>query len=238
MSLVRVALLGPVRGWSGERELELGAPMQRALFGLLAVNAGRMVARAELISALWGDQAPASAEGSLHTYVAGLRRTLEPDRTHRAPSTVLISTGTGYLLTVDELDITGFEGNRERSRQFKADGRRAEAVTELDKALALWRGTPFDGVACPYAERERARLQELRLQVVDERAELMLALGRHHDLAAELGALVREHPLFERLRALLMITLYRCGRQADAWRPTRRHAGCSRRSWPSSRRRS
>ncbi|MBA8931433.1 DNA-binding SARP family transcriptional activator/tetratricopeptide (TPR) repeat protein [Kutzneria viridogrisea] len=215
---IRVALLGPVRGWAAERELELGAPMQRALFGLLAVNANRMVPRSELIFSLWGEQAPASAEGSVHTYVAGLRRTLEPNRTQRAPSTVLISTGAGYLLRMNEelLDVTAFAAHRERARSLRAEGRQTEAVAELDRAVALWQGTPFDGLACPYVDSERARLSELRLQVVDERAELMLALGRHHDLAAELPGVVREHPLGERLRWLLMLTLYRCGRQADA----------------------
>jgi DNA-binding SARP family transcriptional activator len=215
---LRVALLGLVRGWTGDRELELGAPMQRALFGLLALSPNRMVSRSELVQALWGEQAPASAEGSVHTYVAGLRRALEPNRTNRAPSTMLINTGSGYLLRMapDQLDVTAFEEHRKRARQLRAKGEAEAAVVELDEALVLWRGTPFDGLSCPYVEQERPRLSELRLLVVEERAALLLELGRHNDLAAELPALVREHPLRERLRGLLMITLYRCGRQADA----------------------
>ncbi|MEV6606652.1 BTAD domain-containing putative transcriptional regulator [Kutzneria sp. NPDC051319] len=217
-SALRVALLGPVRGWAGDRELELGAPMQRALFGLLALSPNRMVGRSELITALWGEAAPASAEGSVHTYVAGLRRALEPNRTHRAPSTVLVNAGPGYLLRMepDNLDVTALNGQRERARLLRGEGHPEQAAAELDSALALFRGTPFDGLSCPYVEQERPRLNELRLLVIEERASLMLDLGRHNDLAAELPALVREHPLWERLRGLLMITLYRCGRQADA----------------------
>jgi DNA-binding SARP family transcriptional activator len=217
-SALRVALLGPVRGWVGDRELELGAPMQRALFGLLALSPNRMVGRSELITALWGEAAPASAEGSVHTYVAGLRRALEPNRTHRAPSTILVNAGPGYLLRMDpdELDVTALNGHRDRARQQRGEGRAEQAAAELDAALALFGGTPFDGLSCPYVEQERPRLNELRLLVIEERASLMLDLGRHHDLAAELPALVREHPLWERLRGLLMVTLYRCGRQADA----------------------
>nr|WP_273935942.1 BTAD domain-containing putative transcriptional regulator [Kutzneria chonburiensis] len=201
-SVLRVALLGPVRGWVGDRELELGAPMQRALFGLLALSPNRMVGRSELITALWGEAAPASAEGSVHTYVAGLRRALEPNRTHRAPSTILVNAGPGYLLRMDpdNLDVTALNGHRDRARALRADGRPEQAVVELDAALALFRGTPFDGLSCPYVEQERPRLNELRLLVIEERASLMLDLGRHHDLAAELPALVREHPLWERLR--------------------------------------
>ncbi|GAA3434291.1 AfsR/SARP family transcriptional regulator [Kutzneria kofuensis] len=217
-SVLRVALLGPVRGWAGDRELELGAPMQRALFGLLALSPNRMVGRSELITALWGDQAPASAEGSVHTYVAGLRRALEPNRTHRAPSTMLVNAGPGYLLRMDpdNLDVSALNAHRERARLLRGEGHPEQAAAELDAALSLFRGTPFDGLSCPYVEQERPRLNELRLLVIEERASLMLDLGRHHDLAAELPALVREHPLWERLRGLLMITLYRCGRQADA----------------------
>ena len=134
-SALRVALLGPVRGWAGDRELELGAPMQRALFGLLALSPNRMVGRSELITALWGEAAPASAEGSVHTYVAGLRRALEPNRTHRAPSTVLVNAGPGYLLRMEpdnpaaqhRLAVLNGEAVREatpKKRGFKLFGRK------------------------------------------------------------------------------------------------------------------
>src|ERR1044072_8337666 len=77
---LRVGVLGPLRAWRGGAEIGLGPARQRAVFAVPAVNAGRAVPRAELIAGVWGDSAPASVEGSVHTYVSGLRRALEPDR--------------------------------------------------------------------------------------------------------------------------------------------------------------
>src|SRR5579859_4774912 len=98
---LRVGVLGPVCAWraaedeGSEEELSLGQPRQLAVLGLLAVRANHVVSRAEFIDAVWGDQPPASAEGGVYTYIAGLRRVLEPGRRrdgtrHEAPS-VLVS---------------------------------------------------------------------------------------------------------------------------------------------------
>ena len=86
----------------------------------------------------------------------------------------------------------------------------------LTSALRLWRAAPLSGVPGPWAEIERVRLSEVRLTAIEERAEIMLMLGRAAAMAAELTGLVREHPLREALRGQLMLALYRCGRQADA----------------------
>src|SRR5215469_16283233 len=109
-ALLRVRLLGRVRAWRGERELDLGAPKQRAVLSILAMRANQAVSRNELIDAVWGESPPASAANGVHVYVAELRRLLEPDRAHRAPGQVLTATSPGYLLRLapGQLDVEVF----------------------------------------------------------------------------------------------------------------------------------
>src|SRR5215470_8488070 len=92
------------------------------------------------------------------------------------------------------------------------------AVSALHSALLLWRGIAFAGVPGPFAETERVRLGELRSAAAEERADVLLALGRHEEVVPDLTAMVADHPLRERMRGLLMIALYRCGRHAEALR--------------------
>ena len=215
-STIRVEVLGPVRAWRGDVEIDLGAPRQRAVLAVLASNANRAVSRTELIDSLWGEHAPASAEGSVHTYVAGLRRALEPDRTNRAPSQVLASAGSGYVLRLpdDQVDLMAFESHLAAMREVAADPQ--TALEHVDSAIALWRGAPLSGIPGPFSELERTRLAELHLTAVEHRASLMLRTGRATDVVAELSRVVHEHPLREKLRGLLMTGLYQCGRQAEA----------------------
>ncbi len=225
---LRVGVLGPVTAWHGERELHAGQPRQLAVLGVLATRANRVVSRGELVDAVWGDQPPATAEGGIYTYVAGLRRVLEPDRPRRdpdqpdrpkrAPARVLVSAGGGYMLRLDPgcLDSDHFEHCLARARGMRVSGDLASAVRAVDEALALWRGLPFAGVPGPFAEAERHRLRELRTAVAEERADLLLAQGQGAEAVPDLTALVAAHPLRERAHGLLMIALYRCGRQAEA----------------------
>src|SRR5262249_12541475 len=125
----------------------------------------------------------------------------------------------GYLLVLarDEVDAARFEQFLAQGRAALAEGRAAEAASVLRSALALWRGSALADVAYEsFAQREIARLEDLRLAVLEERIEADLALSRHADLVGELEALVAEHPLRERLRGQLMLALYRSGRQAEA----------------------
>ncbi|MEV4145406.1 BTAD domain-containing putative transcriptional regulator [Amycolatopsis sp. NPDC049691] len=215
---LRVGLLGPLRAWRGVAEIGLGPARQRAIFAVLAVNAGRPVPRAELIAGVWGDSAPASVEGSVHTYVSGLRRALEPDRSRWSAASVLVSDPAGYSLLLDEdaLDAAVFERHREQAQAHLDRGDPRAAVTELDAALALWQGEALSGVPGGFAERHREYLAELRLDTLERRAQALLALGGHLDLAPELAVLAGEHPLRESLRESLMLALYRSGRPADA----------------------
>jgi len=217
---LRVGVLGPVRAWLSGRELPVGPPRQQAVLGMLAMRANRVVSRDELVDAVWGQQAPASAEGGVHTYVAGLRRVLEPNRSRRGPSQVLASAGAGYVLRVDagQVDAIVFERSLQGGRRLRTSGDLTGAVAALETALGEWHGSAFAGVPGPFAMAERVRLAELRSAAAEERAELLLDLGRHEQAVPALAALVAEHPLRERMRGLLMIALYRCGRQAEALR--------------------
>jgi DNA-binding SARP family transcriptional activator/tetratricopeptide (TPR) repeat protein len=194
---------------------------------VLASRANRVVSRGELVDAVWGDEPPASAENGIYTYVAGLRRVLEPtapDRgpgpQRRRPGLVLVSSGGGYLLRLPPggLDAGHFEECLDRARGLRAAGDAGGAACAVNEALALWRGQPFAGVPGPFAEAERQRLAELRTTATEERADLMLAQGEHVAAVPELAALTAEHPLRERARGLLMLALYRSGRQAEALR--------------------
>lgn len=215
---LRVGVLGPVRAWIAGRELPPGPPRQQAVLGMLALRAGRVVSRDELVDAVWGQRAPASAEGGVHTYVAGLRRVLEPGRTRRGPAQLLASAGGGYVLRLDagQVDAVVFERGLAAGRRLRGAGDLTGAIAALDAALAEWHGSAFAGVPGPFASAERVRLAELRSAAAEERAEVLLDLGRHEQAVPELAALVAEHPLRERMRGLLMIALYRCGRQAEA----------------------
>jgi DNA-binding SARP family transcriptional activator len=215
---LRVEVLGPLRTWGGERELPLGGPRQRAVFAVLAMRANQVVSRTELIDALWGQDPPASADSSVYTYVAGLRRVLEPGRPRRSSGHVLASAGSGYLLRLEHgaLDVDVFHEHRDQAHRHRDTGDLPGAAQSFDAAMKLWRGPPLGAVPGPYAEIERTRLSELRLTAYQERAEVLLALGKHAELIVELPGLIQDYPLREGLRSLLMRALYRGGRQAEA----------------------
>lgn len=215
---LRIELLGPVRAWRGDEELDLGPGRCRAVFAMLAMRAGHTVSRQELIAGVWGDDPPASVEGNLYTYVSGLRRALDPTRTRWSGGDVLVSAGAGYCLRVapGAIDVTAFDRLRTQSVADAEHGEFRAAAEGLTAALDLWHGDALCGISGPFAERHRVQLGELRLAVVERRAEATLALGGHHEIVAELAGLVAEHPLREGLRGLLMLALYRAGRTAEA----------------------
>jgi DNA-binding SARP family transcriptional activator/tetratricopeptide (TPR) repeat protein len=218
--VLRVGVLGPVTAWYDDQELSVGQPRQQAVLGILAMRANRVISRGELVDAVWGQDPPASAEGGIYTYVAGLRRIIEPNRSLRGPGRVLVSSGAGYVLHLvpGQPDAVSFEQHLGRARQLRKGADLAGAVAALNSALGLWRGLAFAGVPGPFAETERVRLGELRSMAAEERADVLLALGRHEEVVPHLTAMVADHPLRERMRGLLMIALYRCGRHAEALR--------------------
>jgi DNA-binding SARP family transcriptional activator len=213
-----VELLGPVRAWRGDQELALGTPRRRSVLALLALRANRAVSRDELIDGMWGEDPPPTSVNALHVYVSGLRKTLEPERAHRAPGRVLLAGGPGYLLRLGpgQLDIDVFGQQLAAASAASAGGDLAGAARSLDAALRRWKAAPLSGIPGPGAEIERARLSEQRLTAIEERIEVMLALGQPAEAAAQLAGLVREHPLRERFRGQLMLALHRCGRPGEA----------------------
>ncbi|RAY11006.1 AfsR family transcriptional regulator [Actinomadura craniellae] len=212
---LRFAVLGPVRAWRGTTELELGAPQQQAMLAALLLRRNRTASAGDLVDALWGEEPPARATGTLRTYASRLRRALEADRSRPE---ILVSAGDGYALRVpaNALDSAVFEEHVAAAARARAGGDPAAAVDLLRAADGMWAGTPLAGLPGPYAEAQRIRLGERRLAALRTRLETELELGRHTTVVEELTALVDEHPLHEPLRRLLMLALYRGGRRAEA----------------------
>ncbi|MFF5178559.1 BTAD domain-containing putative transcriptional regulator [Micromonospora sp. NPDC000316] len=224
---LRFEILGPQRAWYADREIDLGPGKQRAVLAVLLLSAGRPVPTGQIVEAVWPDDPPANGPNVVQKYVAGLRRVLEPDRSPRTPGQVLSLTDAGYLLRVgpEALDAVRFERGIHRARQWRAEGRAVEALSELAAALDLWQGEPFVGFTGPTFEAARQRLVELRAVALETWAELTLDLGRHHEMIGELREVVAEFPVRERLRRQLMLALYRSGRQAEALAAYREFGG-------------
>ena len=210
---LRVETLGPLRVYAGERELAVGPPKQRAVLAVLALSTNSVVSRDDLVDRIWGPAPPATAAGSVHTYLSGLRRALaglgEP----------LTGSGTGYLLRLEpaRLDVAVVERLAARARADRVRHDPAAAVTAYDEALACWRsGSVLSGLSGPFVAEYRAWASDLRLRLLMERAELLLELGRPATAADGLRAHLPASPYDEQLRALLMTALCRSGRTADA----------------------
>ncbi len=211
---MRYRVLGPIEVSDGDRPLTLGEGRQRSVLTLLLLHRNEAVSSDRLIDALWGDRPPATAAKVLQNHIAHLRRALDDREGQR-----LLTRGRSYVLEVadGDLDLDRFERLVADGGGALATGRPADAAASLREALALWRGPPLADVAYePFAQAEIARLQERHTAALEQRIDADLALGRHADLVPELEGLVAEHPLRERLRAQLMVALYRCGRQAEA----------------------
>lgn len=210
-------LLGALELQNGDRPVALGGAKQRALLALLLVNANQVVSRDRLIDELWGEEPPPSVVQSVQVYVSRLRKLLPPD--------TLLTRPTGYLLEVEpaDVDLSCFERLLAEGRAALAAGDPEQASSAFHDALALWRGPPLAEFAYePFAQAVIGRLEELRVAAFEERIEADLALGRHSDVIAELDTLIAENPHRERLRAQLMLALYRSGRQAEALEVYRR----------------
>jgi DNA-binding SARP family transcriptional activator len=217
--MVQFRLLGPLEAQDGERGVELGRPKQRVLLAVLLVHANQVVSLDRLIEELWGAEPPPQAAASLQTYVSNLRRALEPGRPARAPSRVLVSQPPGYRLVVGaaDLDAARFAALAEEGQRLLGAGRPAAAARVLREGLGLWRGPALAEVADEaFAQAERNRLEELRVAALEDRLAADLDLGGHAAAVAELEELAGRYRFRERLAGLLMLALYRSGRQAEA----------------------
>ncbi|MFD4030115.1 BTAD domain-containing putative transcriptional regulator [Streptomyces sp. NPDC058637] len=209
-SELRFEVLGPVRARRGGQVLPSGSPQQRALLAALLLRDGRTATAAELIDALWGDDPPSQALATVRTYASRLRKTLGQD--------TLVSESGGYAVRIhrDALDLTHAQDLAAEAEKARSGGDRWQARTLINKLLGLWDGQALASVPGPYADNQRTSLEEWRLQLTETRLDLDLEVGCHAEAVSELTALTAAHPLRERLRELLMVALYRSGRQAEA----------------------
>ena len=201
-------ILGPLEVLDDGRAVSLGGPRQRAVLAVLLTRADETVSASRLIDEVWGERPPSAVANVLQGYVSELRKALG--------RTAIETRGRGYCIALgrgDEIDVQRFE----RLLAEAETAGPAEAAGMLREALAVWRGPALaDFSDEPFVRLAAGRLEELRLLALERRLEADLALGRHAEVVGELRGLVGEHPMRERLRAQLMLALYRSGRQAEA----------------------
>jgi DNA-binding SARP family transcriptional activator/tetratricopeptide (TPR) repeat protein len=206
-------VLGPLQVTQADAPVVLGGPRERMLLAALLVEHGRVVSVDGLVQALWGDDPPATAR---HQVAIGVSRLRKAFAAAGAGAGVIATCAPGYLVAGGWLDARCFEEHVRQAHDALAAGDREEAAGLLRAGLALWHGPALSGIDRPFAEIEAARLEERRLLVTEEHIGLELDLGRHEEAVADLLALVRAHPLRERLRGLLMLALHQAGRRAEA----------------------
>jgi DNA-binding SARP family transcriptional activator/tetratricopeptide (TPR) repeat protein len=206
-------LLGPLTVRCGGVAVAVPQGRQRAVLAALLLHANHVVPVDELAESLWGADLPRLARVSVQNHVMRLRRSLG------AAGSRIVTRPPGYLIGVGdgELDVARFEALVGEARAAAREGCWAAAAGQAAAGLALWRGEPLaDAGSDVLAAREVPRLAELRLQAAETRIDADLHLGRHGEVIGKLRRLAGEQPLRERLHALLMLALYRDGRQAEA----------------------
>ncbi|MEU4765924.1 BTAD domain-containing putative transcriptional regulator [Actinosynnema sp. NPDC023794] len=214
---VRFGVLGPLTVERDGEPPALGGPRQRDLLTLLVLRANRFVSAEWLVDALWDGQPPAGAQVTLRSYVAVLRRALEPERGRRAPAELLRGHAGGYELRVppDAVDAVRFTALAGQGSRALADGEWEAAGRHFADALALWRGE-VAAADLTAVRPDAARLTEARTAAGEGLFTAAVAAGRHQAVLPDLRQFVAAHPNRENARAQLMLALYRAGRQTDA----------------------
>jgi DNA-binding SARP family transcriptional activator len=213
-------ILGPLEVLDEGRVLTLGGSKQRALLALLVLHANETLSTDRLIDELWGECPPATAAKTVQVHISRLRKALAREAGNgSADDGVIVTRDYGYALELDpeHLDARRFERLVAEGRSELAAGRSHRAASLLEEALSLWRGAPLADLAYePFAQREISRLDDLRLAALEQLIDAKLAVGAHAEVLGQLESLIGEYPYRERLRAQLMLALYRSDRQADA----------------------
>jgi DNA-binding SARP family transcriptional activator len=210
-------VLGPLEVRLHDRAVAITASKERALLALLIAHHGRTLPVGQMAEDLWEGSPPESASAALRVHISRLRRTLAAS----GIEDVLVTRPPGYLLDVPPaaVDVVRYEAAIDSARAAAADGQHHQAVADFRAALGLWRGPALSEVAgSPFANSEAIRLEQSRLSCLEECLAAELACGRHREVTPELEALAHEHSLRERFWELLMLSLYRSGRQPDALR--------------------
>ncbi|MFC4071824.1 AfsR/SARP family transcriptional regulator [Actinoplanes subglobosus] len=207
---LRIRVLGPVRAWADDQELDLGTPQQRAVLTALALREGRQATLDALIDAVWGEDPPRTSALTLRTYISRLRQSFGAE--------VITTVNGGYQLRLapGSLDLADFTATVVRARAARDDGDHDTAEQAFGEADGLWRGPALADVPGPYAAAQRVRLDRERHTATEERLALAVGSPRAGAAVTELSTLVEQHPLDEGLSALLMLGLSRTGRQAMA----------------------
>jgi predicted ATPase/DNA-binding SARP family transcriptional activator len=212
---MRIGLLGALEVFDDDgNEITVAGAKLRALLAVLALHVGRVVPADYLVDALWGEDPPAAVRNGLQGLASKLRRAL-------GSSDLVVMRNEGYVLDLppDVVDVERFERRAADGRALAVIGELERAVDVLADADSLWRGEPLAEFAYDdFAVSAIARLSESRLALLEERLDLELRLGRHQRAVVQLEQLVADHPLRDGVRGLLMLALYRGGRQADALR--------------------
>jgi predicted ATPase/DNA-binding SARP family transcriptional activator len=211
VAMLDFRVLGTLEVVRGRDPVVITAAKHRTMLLVLLARPGHVVSATQLIDAVWPENPPTSARKLVQVYVSQLRSLLGPD--------AIETTSTGYRMHVapDGLDAARFDHLRQTGRRALADGNAKLATALTMRALALWRGPALADVASePFFAAEAARLDELRLDCLEDQIEAELALGHHVEVIAELQRLCTEHPLRERMRGRFAVALYRCGRQTEA----------------------
>lgn len=212
--LVWFRVLGPLEVIGAAGPLSF-TPRQRTVLSMLLLEANRVVAIERLVDAVWDATPPSTARDQVRICVSAIRRTLAAGGRPGA----IVTRPSGYAIrcTDQELDLLAFNCLVSDGRRGLGGGRPDDAASAFRDALRLWHGTtPLVGVRSQLVQSIGTRLAERRLAVVEDYVDVRLRLGRHHELTSELVELVTANPFRERLRAQLMIALYRTGRQAEA----------------------
>jgi predicted ATPase len=203
--------LGELEVWHADTLVPIRGAVQRSVLALLLFRPNAVLRLEDIVEEMWGPEAPHTAPKMIQNAVSKLRKS--------GMAEVLATRAGGYMLQIDpeQVDATRFERLVDQARDSLATGMPEVAEQLLEEANALWRGAPLADLAPEsFAQREIARLEELRLTATETSIEAGLALGRHRELAGTLETLVNRYPLRETLRMQLMLSLYRSGRQADA----------------------
>ena len=209
---VEFRVLGPVRVSVDGHDLAVNGLRRKALLAMLVLHCADVVPVGRMVEDLWNGSPPSGALGTLKSHVHQLRRIL-------AVENLVVARSGGYVLQADRSQVDAFEFERRvaAARSARDRGDLPAAGAAFESALALFRGPPLnDVVDLDFAAREAERLEQLALDASEDRFDVALALGRHATVVADVEALARAHPLRERLIGQLMVSLYRCGRQADA----------------------
>ncbi|WP_187437972.1 AfsR/SARP family transcriptional regulator [Actinomadura decatromicini] len=207
---MEVRLLGSVIARFGEGEAPLRSARTQGLLAVLAWEPNQVIPYATLIDRIWDESLPRHPRAALYTLAARLRAAFGIEGRDR----VVRRCGGYVLLTApDAVDVQRFRDVVGQAREKAGNG--AEAARLFDEAIGLWRGAPLAGIPGTWAERVRTTLEQERLSAMLACAEARLRLGRYAETVPFLAGLADEHPLDERIASLLMVALYRCGRQGD-----------------------